>query len=599
MSKPDKDGSKQKTSKKEGDGKDKKIRSSNKPPSISKVKVQLPFIREEEVELKDKLGEGAYGEVFKGICRQSVVAVKYIKEEKCDPDALLAELTIMFQAAAENIVKIQGVLVDDKQRPVGIVAEYLDGGDLETLIHGNESEQPAVIPIPKKISYALDICKGMSWLMGKDVTIIHRDLKPANIMLDKSHTTCKICDFGLAVINEKKKKGEKQQHIGDAKSTRGSPLWMAPERVANKIMGSDELREVLSDAVNEYYKNIDMKGDKSTQANSEKGDVYSFGVMLWEIMTQEWPFVDLLTQESFSELFIIILSGTRPSMKNIPAPIAAVIEKCWDNDPTKRPTFNEAADLLVTARLQLALPKSSCPHSADFWKLCFEGQTETTVENFLECIFQQQYMGNTSTSSKIKAKIDFSFLERGIASLIMYPSSHYYTDLEKAKKTPITFYQFANLIDWFGPLKGNAYSKPMIIHLGNCLAQDWFFGPCEKIEADKLVKRFKGSNCFFVRLNTGSSIAIDKAPFVITKESGGESIHVRVYPNGAYGKWVCKLPSGEKVRGDSIENLIANLKAKDGYISQPVGESSFKALTSQDNHGAYATDLDNEGLDEL
>lgn len=96
MSKPEKDG-KQKTTKKEGEGKDKKIRSSNKPPSISKVKVQLPFIREEEVELKDKLGEGAYGEVFKGICRQSVVAVKYIKEEKCDPDALLAELTIMFQ----------------------------------------------------------------------------------------------------------------------------------------------------------------------------------------------------------------------------------------------------------------------------------------------------------------------------------------------------------------------------------------------------------------------------------------------------------------------------------------------------------------------
>lgn len=63
------------------------------------------------------------------------------------------------------------MLVDEKQRPVGIVAEYLDGGDLETLIHGNENEQPAVIPLPKKISYAIDICKGMSWLMGKDVCV--------------------------------------------------------------------------------------------------------------------------------------------------------------------------------------------------------------------------------------------------------------------------------------------------------------------------------------------------------------------------------------------------------------------------------------------
>jgi hypothetical protein len=77
--------------------KEKKLAKSSKPPSISKVKVQLPFIREEEIELKEKLGEGAYGEVFKGVCRGSTVAVKYIKEEKCDPDALLAELTIMFQ----------------------------------------------------------------------------------------------------------------------------------------------------------------------------------------------------------------------------------------------------------------------------------------------------------------------------------------------------------------------------------------------------------------------------------------------------------------------------------------------------------------------
>jgi hypothetical protein len=72
-------------------------------------------------------------------------------------------------------VKIQGVLVDDKQRPVGIVAEFLEGGDLETLVHGNDNEQPAVIPLPKKISYAIDICKGMAWLMGKDVCFYLRD----------------------------------------------------------------------------------------------------------------------------------------------------------------------------------------------------------------------------------------------------------------------------------------------------------------------------------------------------------------------------------------------------------------------------------------
>jgi hypothetical protein len=215
-------------------------------------------------------------------------------------------------------------------------------------------------------------------------------------------------------------------------------------------------------------------------------------------------------------------------------------------------------------------------------------------------LYQHQYCGNgTSVPKGTKIKIDFSLLVRGIASLIMYPSSHYYSDLDKAKKVTISFYQFSNLIDWFGPLKGSSASKPMILNLSHALSSEWFFGPCEKIEADKLVKRFKGTNCFFLRLNTGQSIAIDKAPFVITKESAGESVHVRVYPNGAFGKWVCKLPTGEKVRGDSIDNLIENLKAKDGYIGKPVADTPFSALTTEQNHGAYATDLDNEGLDDL
>lgn len=50
---------------------------------------------------------------------------------------------------------------------------------------------------------------------------------------------------------------------------------------------------------------------------SEKSDVYSFGVMFWEMLTQNWPFVDLITTESYTELFSIILSGKRPSLKGV------------------------------------------------------------------------------------------------------------------------------------------------------------------------------------------------------------------------------------------------------------------------------------------
>jgi hypothetical protein len=219
----------------------------------------------------------------------------------------------------------------------------------------------------------------------------------------------------------------------------------------------------------------------------------------------------------------------------------------------------------------------------------------------IEALYQHQFCGNGPSStpkSGPKPKIDYSFLVRGIASLVNYPSNVYFTDVEKAKKTSITFYQFSNLIDWFGPLKGSAHSEPMIFNLSTALTSDWFFGPCEKIEADKLVKRFKNTNCFLIRLNTGQSIAIDKAPFVITKESAGESIHIRVYPDGGFGKWVCKLPSNEKVKGGSIDKLIESLKSKGGYNGNPVADCPFRALTVTEDHGAYAGDNE-QGLDDL
>ncbi len=75
-------------------------------------------------------------------------------------------------------------------------------------------------------------------------------------MLDKTQTSCKICDFGLAVTNEKKGAKGKEGHVGDIKSTRGSPLWMAPERVAIKVMGDDELRDSLGQEVANYTKSV-------------------------------------------------------------------------------------------------------------------------------------------------------------------------------------------------------------------------------------------------------------------------------------------------------------------------------------------------------
>jgi len=99
---------------------------------------------------------------------------------------------------------------------------------------------------PKKLFMAIDICKGMAWLAGQN--ILHRDLKPANVMIS-SNWTCKVAYFGLSQI-----KLPKQILLSD---NIGSPFWMAPEALLNKEVDS-------------------------------KVDVYSFSIVLWELLTREY-----------------------------------------------------------------------------------------------------------------------------------------------------------------------------------------------------------------------------------------------------------------------------------------------------------------------
>jgi len=571
--------------------KDKKSKSSSKSAkTIDSVKVHLPSIRPDEITIQQRLGEGAYGEVFKGICRQAPVAVKYIKEEKYDPDALVAELTIMFQATSANIVKIQGVLVDDKHRPIGIVTEFLEGGDLEMLLHPEDGPVKQ-ISLDTKIGYAIDICLGMSWLMGKEVKIIHRDLKPANIMLDKNQTSCKICDFGLAVTNESKGAKGKPGHVGDIKSTRGSPLWMAPERVAIKVMGDEELREALAQEVANYTKSV--KIDKTASNSSEKSDVYSFGVMLWEMVTQAWPFVDLLTSESFTELFSLILSGKRPSLKDIDPAIASIIEKCWQNDPANRPTFDSCITMLRGARIDLALQSTLCSTAAAFWKKkCGLIDQSVTIGRFVDDLDQEGFL---KSSKKNEQALKPEIVERCI-SCLLGPAGGAPVAHDVARNQQISIFDFVKLIKWFGPLRGT--STNCFHHMVAILQSPWFFGTIERQTAERLIHESPG--VFLIRLNTGGNAAIESSPFVISTQLKKEAFHIRVVapPRPAYGKWFCSGPPPEnkKFNADDLTALINDLTAAK-ILSTPVPKSPFAPIFggAQAVGGCYSADLHDFG----
>jgi len=209
-----------------------------------------------EMQLDEEIGRGAYGVVFSGFCRGSKVAIKQLDvkggTESPDYQSQLDE----FQAEAEfmitlpphpNVVRLVGVTPPPN---FWIVIEYLDKGSLYGLLHGNKTIDPTT---------QLNICKGIASGMAHlhKHKVIHRDLAARNILLDATFTA-KISDFGLSRFAEADE--------NKTKSDVGPIKWMSPESIKDKVY-------------------------------SDKSDVWSFGVTLWEVLTRKNPYpqMDLIT----------------------------------------------------------------------------------------------------------------------------------------------------------------------------------------------------------------------------------------------------------------------------------------------------------------
>eukprot|EP01087_Luapelamoeba_hula_P022681 TRINITY_DN8193_c0_g1_i2.p1 TRINITY_DN8193_c0_g1~~TRINITY_DN8193_c0_g1_i2.p1 ORF type:complete len:180 (-),score=31.16 TRINITY_DN8193_c0_g1_i2:61-600(-) len=137
---------------------------------------------------------------------------------------------------------------------------------------------------------------GVYYLHSLDPIILHRDLKSSNILIDENWNA-KVADFGFARIKQ-----------DNATMTRcGSPCWIAPEVIT---------------------------GQKYT----EKADVYSFGIILWEILTRQQPYKGM----NYMNVSLEVVRGTRPKMpSNAPKRFAKLITRCWRGEPDKRPSMEK------------------------------------------------------------------------------------------------------------------------------------------------------------------------------------------------------------------------------------------------------------------
>ncbi|KAK9411425.1 mitogen-activated protein kinase kinase kinase 7 [Crotalus adamanteus] len=302
-----------------------------------------------EIEVEEVVGRGAFGVVCKAKWRGKDVAIKQIESES-ERKAFIVELRQLSRVNHPNIVKLYGACLN----PVCLVMEYAEGGSLYNVLHGAE-------PLPyytaaHAMSWCLQCSQGVAYLHSmKPKALIHRDLKPPNLLLVAGGTVLKICDFGTAC--------DIQTHMTNNK---GSAAWMAPE----VFEGSNY---------------------------SEKCDVFSWGIILWEVITRRKPF-DEIGGPAFRIMWAVH-NGTRPPLiKNLPKPIESLMTRCWSKDPSQRPSMEEIVKIMT--HLMQYFPGADEPLQYPC-QYSDEGQSNsaTSTGSFMD-------MTSTNTSNKSDINIE-------------------------------------------------------------------------------------------------------------------------------------------------------------------------------------------------
>eukprot|EP01113_Clastostelium_recurvatum_P018131 TRINITY_DN2138_c1_g1_i5.p1 TRINITY_DN2138_c1_g1~~TRINITY_DN2138_c1_g1_i5.p1 ORF type:complete len:572 (+),score=95.93 TRINITY_DN2138_c1_g1_i5:28-1716(+) len=269
------------------------------------------------VTLLDKIGRGSSGLVYKGQWRGIFVAVKQLLDvTDKDLAAFMDEAQLMkLLTPHPNVLQIYGlaqspagpILTTSATVPVPapmIVMEYMEGG---SLVH-RLFDASIVIPLGAQAAMIRDVAAGMHHLHQEG--IVHRDLATRNILVGNDWTV-KISDFGMSRLVVPGETSDLSLYKTD---TQVGPLkWMAPECIQNQLY-------------------------------SKKGDVWSFGVVVWEILHRRHPYEGLTSMQAAFGVMNHTLSLHIDD--GVPGLYADLMRACWDYEPANRPHFKAILKLL-------------------------------------------------------------------------------------------------------------------------------------------------------------------------------------------------------------------------------------------------------------
>lgn len=272
----------------------------------------LQSIKNDDLEEIRELGSGTYGAVYHGKWKGSDVAIKRIKAScftgrPSERERLIAdfwkEALTLSSLHHPNVVSFYGVVRDGPDGSLATVTEFMINGSLKQYLQ----KKDRTIDRRKRLIIAMDAAFGMEYLHGKN--IVHFDLKCENLLVnmrDPHRPVCKIGDLGLSKV---------KQHTLVSGGIRGTLPWMAPELLSGK-----------------------------TKMVTEKIDVYSFGIVMWELLTGEEPYKDM---HCASIIGGIVNNTLRPQIPTWCDPEwKSLMESCWAPDPAERPSFSEISQRL-------------------------------------------------------------------------------------------------------------------------------------------------------------------------------------------------------------------------------------------------------------
>ncbi|KAM9850437.1 mitogen-activated protein kinase kinase kinase 20 [Aulostomus maculatus] len=284
--------------------------------------VQIKF---DDILFYENCGGGSYGSVYRArwISQDKEVAVKKLLK-------IENEAEILSILSHRNIIQFYGAIVEAPN--YGIVTEYANGGSLYDYLSSDESEE---MDMEQIMTWGAEIARGMHYLHSEaPVKVIHRDLKSRNVVL-AADKVLKICDFGASKFLTH------TTHM----SLVGTFPWMAPEVIQSLPV-------------------------------SETCDTFSYGVVLWEMLTREIPFKGL---EGLQVAWLVVEKNERLTIpSSCPISFAELMRKCWKTEPKERPMFKQILLTLESMSNDTQLPQqcNSFLHNKAEWRCEIEATLE-------------------------------------------------------------------------------------------------------------------------------------------------------------------------------------------------------------------------------